>query len=62
MGGALGALASCEVMTADGPTRTNTPLAPHQVTFVDQPLPPQDGSRLHVAIAPRSITWLRWEK
>ena len=61
-GGALGTLASCEVMTADGPTRTNTPLAPHQVTFVDQPLPPQEGSRLHVAIAPRSITWLRWEK
>ncbi|MEZ4582067.1 MAG: sulfatase-like hydrolase/transferase [Caldilineaceae bacterium] len=38
-GGALGTLASCEVMTADGPTRTNTPLAQQQVTFVAQPLP-----------------------
>ena len=60
-GGALGTLASCEVMTADGPTRTNTPLAQQQVTFVAQPLPSQENGQVRVEIPPRSITWLRWQ-
>jgi hypothetical protein len=61
-GAAWGVLASCEVMAADGPARTNTPLGPRQVAFVAQPLPVQSGKHVQIAIAPRSITWLRWRR
>ncbi|MEZ4837332.1 MAG: hypothetical protein R2873_35940 [Caldilineaceae bacterium] len=54
-------LISCEVMTADGPTRTNTPLAQQQVTFQPHRLPTREGDQLRVEVLPRSITWLKWK-
>jgi alpha-L-arabinofuranosidase len=56
----LGEPVSCDVMNADGPTRTNTPLAQKQVTFTPKAIPQRRGDLLEVEILPRSITWLRW--
>ncbi len=53
-------LISAEVMTADGSTKTNTPLAPREVCFVPTAAPTQDGNLLNIVVPPRSITWLRW--